>query len=212
MIINYFAAAILVTPLISMAFPAIDYWRSCKNETKVGPQGEKADYNYFFYLLVIGVFGMWGTWIFGIILLFATHDTSFIKHGSVGSAPVGLFQVIGLIIFSAGAVTYNLTIVAAGKYLRPAPAGTLDKHILIDKGPFALIRHPLYIAYLLINVGLSLTFLYVIPLFSAVLIVLGIYPTARAEEAVLVKQLGDKYIRYQQHVGMFFPRSISKSK
>ena len=205
MIINYFAAAILVMPLISMALPTIDYWRAYKNETKAGPQGEKADYNYFFYLLVIGVVGMWGTWIFGIIRLFTPHGASFIKHGSVGSAPFWLFQMVGLVIFLAGAVTYNLTIVAAGKYLRPAPAGTLDKHILIDKGPFSLIRHPLYIAYFLINIGLSLTFLYVIPLFSAVLIVLGIYPTAKAEEAVLVKQLGNKYIRYKQRVGMFFP-------
>nr|WP_320191241.1 isoprenylcysteine carboxylmethyltransferase family protein [uncultured Desulfobacter sp.] len=205
MIINCFAAAILVTPLISMAFPAIDYLRSYKNETKAGSQGKKADYNYFFYLLVIGVVGMWGTWIFGIIRLFSTHGTSFIKHGSVGSAPFWLFQMVGLIIFGAGAVIYNLTIVAAGKYLRPAPAGTLDKHILIDKGPFSLIRHPLYIAYFLINIGLSLTFLYVIPLFSAVLIVLGIYPTAKAEEAVLEKQLGDKYISYKQRVGMFVP-------
>lgn len=99
--------------------------------------------------------------------------------------------MVGLVIFLAGAVTYNLTIVAAGEYLRPAPAGTLDNHILIDKGPFSLIRHPLYIAYFLINIGLSLTFLYVIPLFSAVLIVLA---TARAEEAVLVKQLDPKLI------------------
>ena len=206
MLTNYVAAGILATPLISMAFPAIDYWRSYKNENKVGPQGEKADYNFFFYLLVAGVMGMWGTWICGMILLFISHNGSFINRGAVGSIPVRLVQMAGLVIFSTGAVTYNLALVAAGKYLRPAPVGTLDKHDLIDKGPFALIRHPLYTAYFLINAGLGLTFFNIIPLLFAVLIVLGIYPAARAEEAVLVKQLGDKYTRYQQRVGMFFPR------
>lgn len=210
MIINYFVAALLVTPLISMFLPAIEYWLSYIEEKRVGPQGVKASYNFSFYLLAIGVLGMWITWISSMMILFSPRAPSFIHPDSVGSIPAGLIQVAGLMIFLTGAVTYNLTVVAAGKYLRPAPGGTLDKHRLIDKGPFALIRHPLYTAYFLINIGLGLAFFNVMPLIFALLILLGIYPSARAEEAVLVKQLGDSYTRYQQRVGMFFPRLLKK--
>lgn len=210
MITNYIAAAFLITPLIAMVFPATEYWRFYQKEKKAGSQGNKARYNFSFYLLVAGVLGMWSTWIGGIIYLFSPHSTNIVNQANVGSIPVWLLQTAGLGIFLTGAVTYNLAIVAAGKYLRPAPSGTLDRHVLIDKGPFAVIRHPLYTAYFLINAGLGLTFLNLIPLGAAVLIALGIYPAARAEEAVLVKQLGNKYTCYQQRVGMFFPRLLKK--
>ena len=34
----------------------------------------------------------------------------------------------------------------------------------------------------------------------------GIYPTAQAEEGMLVKQFGKEYIGYNRRVGMLFPR------
>ena len=93
-----------------------------------------------------------------------------------------------------------------GKYLRPAPSGTLENHKLIQKGPFAVIRHPLYVSYMLITAGLGLVLLSYWLLIPTLLILVGIYPTARAEEAVLMEQFGDEYIRYKQRVGMFFPK------
>lgn len=211
MLTNYFVAAILVTPLVSMVAPSINYWRSYLDEKRAGFQGEKADYNFYFYLLAAGVIGMWITWICSIILLYAPRYKNFFHQESVfGAIPSWLIQVVGLVIFFAGAVLYNLAVVAAGKYLRPAPSGTLARHKLIDIGPFALVRHPLYIAYFFINTGLSLAFFNIMPLFFALFIALGIYPTAKAEEAVLEKQLGEKHTGYQKRVGMFFPRLLKR--
>ena len=36
--------------------------------------------------------------------------------------------------------------------------------------------------------------------------IIGIYPTAKAEEQTLIEQFGEEYIKYKQKVGMFFPK------
>jgi len=137
-------------------------------------------------------------------------DTSF-PSCEDSSTSENIIRFCGFIIFYIGTVIYNLNIIVAGKYLRPAPSGTLAHHILIAKGPFALIRHPLYVSYILITLGLGLILLNVLSFIFVLLLVLGIYPTAKAEESVLLMQLGDEYANYQKSVGMFFPR-LRKNK
>jgi protein-S-isoprenylcysteine O-methyltransferase Ste14 len=43
-------------------------------------------------------------------------------------------------------------------------------------------------------------------LIPALCVVIGIYPTAKAEEEMLIERFGEEYIEYQRKVGMFFPR------
>ncbi len=155
---------------------------------------------------VAGVLGMWISWFGGIVLLL-THSNHYFFAGETFSSLMPLLtRMVGLFLFMLGGSMYYYTIIVAGKYLRPAPSGTLQEHMLINKGPFAIIRHPLYVSYVLISLGLGLVFFNFLPLFSALLLLVGIYPTAKAEENVLTKQLGKEYIDYQKQVGMFFPR------
>ena len=107
---------------------------------------------------------------------------------------------------STWALTYNWNLAVAGKYLRPAPTGIHEDHKLIREGPFGVVRHPLYVSYILISVGLSLTVLAPWLLVGTLCLVAGIYPTAKAEEEVLVEKFGEEYIGYQREVGMLFPR------
>jgi len=68
------------------------------------------------------------------------------------------------------------------------------------------VRHPYYVSYVLIPVGLSLALLTWWPLIPALCVTIGIYPTAKAEEEMLIERFGEEYIEYQRKVGMFFPR------
>jgi protein-S-isoprenylcysteine O-methyltransferase Ste14 len=43
-------------------------------------------------------------------------------------------------------------------------------------------------------------------LIPTVCIIVGIYPTAKAEEEMLVERFGEEYIGYKRRVGMLFPR------
>lgn len=199
-------AMVLIIPLLTMIKPAFAYWREYKTAQKKNNIGMKAKYGFLFYLFVVGVFGMWLSWLYAIISMMLGEIFTWFGWGLSSNKLASLIQVVGVVIFIVGAVTYNLTIIYAGRFLRPAPSGTLGDHRLIDKGPFSLIRHPLYVSYFLIAIGLSLIVFNYLPLLFALFIGLGIYPTARAEEKVLVTQLGETYINYQKRVGMFFPK------
>jgi len=196
-----------------MVVPSIRYWSEFKKEKRKGKPGKKTVYKrLYFYSLVAGVVGMWVTWIGGIVFLFLNRFHSafgWLTFSSPHKIPI---QIIGFIVFYTGAVAYNINIIIVGKYLRPAPSGTLENHKLIQKGPFAVIRHPLYVSYMLITAGLGLVLLSYWLLIPTVLILIGIYPTARAEEAILIEQFGDEYVRYKQRVGMFFPKFQKDNK
>jgi protein-S-isoprenylcysteine O-methyltransferase Ste14 len=105
-----------------------------------------------------------------------------------------------------------LNIIVAGKYLRPAPSGTLESHKLVQKGPFRIIRHPLYVSYIFILAGLSMVLLTFWLLIPTLFLIIGIYPTAKAEEEILIEQFGEEYINYKRNVGMFFPKIHRKGQ
>jgi protein-S-isoprenylcysteine O-methyltransferase Ste14 len=201
------AAILLAIPLVRLAIQSIDYWSEFRRERGAAESTANAGYRKpYFQLLVFGVLCMWVAWLGGIaILLLNEFDTVFGSLIFQGPSAV-LIQIGGFVIFYLGAVTYNLTLFAAGKYLRPAPSGIHGEHRLIQEGPYGVIRHPLYVSYILILAGLSLALLMVWLLIPVVCIVVGIYPTAKAEEEVLAEQLGEEYNRYKQRVGMLFPR------
>ncbi len=214
MINEILTGLLLLAPVILMLIPSIKYWQETVKARKAEKSGESGDkggkvaaYKQpFWTMLGIGYFCMWIVWIGGIVLLLFTDYAEFSFGWTFHpSAPV-LIQIIGLIFFYSGAMTYFLHLVFAGKYIQPSNSGTFAEHKLVDRGPFAVVRHPLYVSYVLISGGLCLTlmsFWYLIP---TALVLAGIYPTAKAEEDALLEQLGDKYAEYRKRVGMFIPK------
>ena len=200
-------AVLLSAPLVAMLIPSIGYWKEFRKEKQAGKTGRKTRYKSgFFFLLVAGVLCMWISWLGGITLLFIGKYYSVVGFLTFSAGHEGIIQIIGLLIFYIGAITYNVNIVVAGKYLRPAPSGLLRDQKLIQEGPYRIIRHPLYMSYVFILAGLSLSLLTYWLLIPTLLIIIGIYPTAKAEEETLIEHFGDEYIAYQKKVGMLFPR------
>ena len=80
---------------------------------------------------------------------------------------------------------------------------------LIIKGPFAIVRHPFYISYMLIWLSSSLLFnstLLWITLF--LLIAFYIFSAKREEEVILKSSYSREYRIYRNRVGMFLPRIL----
>jgi protein-S-isoprenylcysteine O-methyltransferase Ste14 len=206
MIPEIWIAIALSIPLIMMIAPSISYWKSYrlekKNQTKEKiNQPRKAEYDkLLFKIFISGVFGMWIFWISGILLSISNSYQTVFMFSIYSSRWDNYIQVCGLGFFFLGGFGYNWVLQSAGKYVQPAPSGTLQDHKLITTGPFGMVRHPLYVSYVCILVGLFLTlrtYLIIIPLLLAVV---GIKSTARAEEIVLIKIFGDQYIQYQEEV------------
>jgi len=86
-------------------------------------------------------------------------------------------------------------------------------HALVDTGPYAIVRHPIYTG-LLVAIGATVCVRATAQSFAgAALVATGIYLKARLEEAFLREQLGTQaYDAYARRVPMLVPfaRVISK--
>jgi protein-S-isoprenylcysteine O-methyltransferase Ste14 len=205
--IETITAIMLTIPLAAMAVPSIRFWRDYKKGNQSEQAVKKLNYNKpFFYSLVGGVLCMWLAWVGGIVLLFCGQYNNLLGELTYSTSFDTALVIVGFIIFYTGAMIYNLNIVFAGRHLRPAPSGVPQNHQLVKSGPFAIVRHPLYVSYILILVGLSLILHIYWILLPAVAVITGIYPTAKTEEEMLIRQFGDEYRQYQKTVGMFFPK------
>jgi protein-S-isoprenylcysteine O-methyltransferase Ste14 len=83
----------------------------------------------------------------------------------------------------------------------------LNDHELVVGGAFGFVRHPVYMAAVLIWAGLAVAFLSVAAGVLTVGFVMPIYFVyARSEEAMMLDSFGDAYRRYRAVVPMFVPR------
>ena len=81
-----------------------------------------------------------------------------------------------------------------------------EKHRLIESGPYAFVRHPIYTGMLLAAMGTAL----VIGEWRGVVAVFVILAAhshkALREEALLTTELGEEYTSYRRSTGFLFPR------
>lgn len=89
--------------------------------------------------------------------------------------------------------------VSTGHYVLP-------EQEIVTNGPYAWVRHPLYLAALLIWLGLAITFRSLVVLVTMIVYVIPAYVIyIRSEERMMVEQFGEAYLEYAQRVGMLFP-------
>jgi protein-S-isoprenylcysteine O-methyltransferase Ste14 len=200
-------AALLSMPLLALLFVSISYWIPYGKQEKDGSGKQRIAYNKFFLTLVaIGYFGIWLFWLSGIALLFlnryyAVPDSltfSFLMASSV--------QIVGLVVLYIGSLFFAWAIGFAGKSLRPSTSGVHADHKLVQDGPLGIVRHPYYVSYVVILVGLGLTLSTIWSLLLALCVAIGMGPTAEAEEKQLTELFGEQYQKYQRRVGRFFPK------
>lgn len=100
-------------------------------------------------------------------------------------------------------------IVATGEAIRVWACGYLVRNeVLTRDGPYALVRHPLYVGSLLIGVGLAVLAQYALVWLAAFLaLYLGFYlPAMYVEELRLQSLFGAEYQEYMEEVPRLVPR------
>jgi protein-S-isoprenylcysteine O-methyltransferase Ste14 len=202
-------AVLLSLPLLALIFVSISYWITFGKEERHGSGKQHICYKKLFLTLVaVGYFGMWLSWVGAIVILFLDlYYTTF--HFLVFSSGMALFvQIAGLVVLYVGSLFFAWAIAFAGKYLRPSTSGVHTSPRLVQDGPLRIVRHPYYVSYVLILVGLALTLTTPWPLLLALCVVIGMGRTAKAEEEQLITLFGEEYQLYQQRVGRFFPNLL----
>src|SRR5712692_8061899 len=110
-------------------------------------------------------------------------------------------QILGAVLLFVGLSLFTVGAYLTGRYVYARPPA---ERPLLQKGPYRFIRHPIYLAFMLVAAGfillaLNLVMLPLVYMFTAIR-----YP--RQEEPVLIKLYGDGYQEYQQRTGRFLPK------
>jgi protein-S-isoprenylcysteine O-methyltransferase Ste14 len=80
------------------------------------------------------------------------------------------------------------------------------EHHLVQDGPFATVRHPIYLAMLLLLAALSIGLGHIVGLAAAIpLFFIGTLIRIREEERLLRDQFGEEYARYANKTPAFIP-------
>ena len=135
MIPQTIAAILLAVPVVAIVVVSVPYWIKFKDSSKRGTTKQETPYNKFFLSLVgLGYFCIWPFWIGGMVFLFLNRYYSILGFLTFSSRFALATQVIGFLIFYAGAAMLNWALFFAGKYLRPSIAGVCEEHKLIQTG------------------------------------------------------------------------------
>ena len=78
-------------------------------------------------------------------------------------------------------------------------------HQLIRRGPYAIVRHPIYLGFMLATLGTAIAFAEWSGLLAFALIVLAWGYKARLEESAMIEQFGSEYEEYRRNVKGFIP-------
>lgn len=88
-------------------------------------------------------------------------------------------------------------------------ARTLDDHELVRNGPYARVRHPIYLAMLLFLLGLAVSLGHWLQLIVAVpLFLIGTRMRTDAEERLLERQFGNKFRDYRSSTPAIIPKIV----
>jgi protein-S-isoprenylcysteine O-methyltransferase Ste14 len=81
-----------------------------------------------------------------------------------------------------------------------------EKHRIVETGPYAFVRHPIYTGLIIALLATAAIEATLVALLGALLIVLGLWVKARAEERFLSTELGpETYEFYRCRVPMLVP-------
>ncbi len=150
---------------------------------------------------VASLFGYLG-WFGGSVAV--ATDSSFIS-------PITAFDIrMGAVILFLGHALFGWTLWAIGASFGLRPR-IIAEHRLVTRGPYRVVRHPMYTALHVIYLG---TFLLVPSWFFLVCLIAAVVGnTIRAaeEERVLLARYGQDYAVYREVTGRFFPKLFRAS-
>jgi len=79
------------------------------------------------------------------------------------------------------------------------------KHRLVQHGPYAFVRHPMYLGYWLALAGVTLVYRTWTPLLFLVMCVPSFYRRAQREEVALATAFGDEWRGYAARAKFLIP-------
>jgi len=174
---------------------------------------------------------VWGVWALSWFLAAIWTRQTTARASWAQEMPYRIVTIIGVVLlfgfFRGGVFGYGwdvseaelwilLALVVAGfafawwarLHLGALWSGTITRkqdHRIVDTGPYALVRHPIYTGILLSGFATAIARGRWEALIGAFLFALGCWIKARQEERFLSEELGPEYAAYRKRVPMLVP-------
>ncbi len=137
-------------------------------------------------------------------LVFAGHTAVlFILSLQFQPSIIFYMQIVGLVLTGTGYFLFIWSVIARGKYA--VSWAMTENHRLVTWGPYRYVRHPSYLGYFLMFLGLFSLWPHLLTLFPLITIP-GYVRVALQEERLLLRRFGDQFLEYQRRTGRFIPK------
>jgi protein-S-isoprenylcysteine O-methyltransferase Ste14 len=113
-------------------------------------------------------------------------------------------RAAGLVVGVGGAVVLTWASLVLGRFM-VHEAAVRDDHVLVTRGPYRFVRHPVYSGYLALLLGAAVASLNVWLLLLWPVSLLGILVQSASEERLLRARFGAEYERYAHQTGLLLP-------
>lgn len=126
----------------------------------------------------------------------------------LSSGVLTVLRIAGLLVVLSSALLFLWGRYTLGAMYNASTSSAVQlhsQHRLIQHGPFAYVRHPIYLSYWLMLLGLLVIYRTWMPLLTLLLIWISLIKRARREEQVLAATFGQTWQAYAQRVPMFLP-------
>lgn len=142
----------------------------------------------------------------GVLLVTHYLDAADVTRVALNSRPLLLaLEIGGLALYVMGFALMAWALITLGRTYQLGGSAPRAADTIVTAGPYALVRHPMYLAALSIALGLacmiqSLAYLAVFIIYLALIL-----PLIPHEERSLRDAYGDAYASYQRKVGALIP-------
>jgi len=166
-----------------------DFWS--QSNQKHLDQEEKGDLS--FWLIIPGM-----------LVAFFSSPIEYLFFSAVPSIPIWL-KMTGLILTVFGLAFFIWARKVLGSYYS-GHVSVQNEHRLVQSGPYHFVRHPAYLGFLLMGLGISLGYLSLLGLaVIPILLLPGLIYRINVEDKQLDRQFGDEFREYAGKTARLFP-------
>ncbi len=189
----------LANALAYLTFAVVLYgiWRGTRRRAgrMSGPRARWLAFPWFYLVTTV---------LFLALCYAGWRPLPFPLHGAVQA---WLFAIGSLLYFPGMLLALWARIALGNNYFASTALAVrlFEDHQLVVTGPFAIVRHPMYLGLILAAIGSVPMYFTWTTLFFA-LCAPAFYMRAQIEERVLAAEFGDTWLAYCGRVPMFFPR------
>jgi protein-S-isoprenylcysteine O-methyltransferase Ste14 len=115
--------------------------------------------------------------------------------------PSGNLKGVSILFFIPAIILWTLPVLTLRRFGDVSQSGSfLATTEMVDKGIYRIIRHPQYLGFMLLSIGMALFYQLDITIFFSVITIILLAFGIKEEERMLISQFGEEYENYQKKV------------